>query len=334
MQVTDTVLRQGAALFSVDPESLQSLGGSDGAVYAGETSILKFVPIQPDAPPKALDVVREKWDFASYLAENGVPAAQPLRSRHGALIETLSEAGATWVVTLSKRVPGRHIDWQTIGENSDAIIEAWGRLLGRMQALAKNYAGGAHLPGGIDEARGFTRWSETACRDEAITQKWREMEATLTLLPMDRDAYGLAHNDLHPGNFLVDTGPDGKPGLTVIDFDVCHHHWFFIDLAIALFPAAVGWMHSTQPGETREMFVRRFWQRFMAGYTQENALGNEWLERIPLGLKYRQLLLYVVFNAEWQHPNEQQQEMLRAWRRAIVNDTPVSECAFWQSQID
>ncbi len=334
MQVTDTLLRQGAGLFGVDPESLRSLGGSDGAVYAGETAILKFVPIQPGAPSDALDAIREKWDFASYLAENGVPAAQPLRSHGGALIETLSEGGMVYAVTLSKRAPGRHIDWQTIGENSDAICEAWGRLLGRMQALAKNYAGGAHLPGGIDEARGFTRWCEIACRDAAVTQKWREMEATLAGLPIDRDSYGTVHNDLHPGNFLMDIGPDGRPALTVIDFDVCHHHWFFIDLAIALFPAAAGWMRSTRPGETREMFLRRFWQHFMAGYIRENALGNEWLARIPLGLKYRQLLLYVVFTAEWQHPNEQQRQMLQAWRGAIVNDTPVSEIAFWHSQID
>ena len=330
MQVTDPILRRGAALYGVDPELLHSLGGSDGAVYAGEHAILKFVPIQPDTQPDALDIVREKWEFANYLAENGVPVARPLRSCQGRLLETLVEDGATYVVTLSARAPGKHIDWQTIGENSDAIVEAWGRVLGRMQALGKTFTGGAHLPSGLDEARGFTGWCETACRDEAVLQKWREMEATLAGLPVDREAYGPVHNDLHPGNFLVDMGPDGQPTLTIIDFDVCHHHWYFIDLAIALFPAAIGWMRAMQPGETREEFLHRFGRRFMAGFSQENTLEPKWLDLIPLGLKYRQLLLYVVFHAEWKEPGEFQQQMLKDWRRAIVNDMPVSEVAFWE----
>ncbi|MFN2155445.1 MAG: phosphotransferase enzyme family protein [Anaerolineae bacterium] len=324
MEVADSVLREGARLYGADPAALHSRGGMDGAVYEyeqeGRGRILKFVPTTQDK----IDQVRAKWAFADYLAQHGVRVGRPLPSESGALLEVVQGEDATWAVTLSERVPGRHPDWKGTPAYSDAIFEAWGQTLGRMHALARRYTGGAALPHAAEEVASFTDWCARACQDDAMVARWREMAETLAALPQDRAGYGVVHNDLHPWNFLV-SEERGGPVVTVIDFDVCLHHWFVCDLATAFFPAVTGWIPITRPGMERAAFLRHAWERFMAGYERENVLDAAWLAHLPTFLKYRQMLLYVVFADEWQAPNEWQVETLRQWQSSILSGTPVVE---------
>lgn len=324
MEVAEAVLREGTRLYGADPAALRSRGGMDGAVYEyeqnGQGRILKFVP----TPADKVDQVREKWAFADYLAEHGVRACRPLPSQGGALLELVHGDQVTWAVTLSERMPGQHPDWKGAPEYSDAIFEAWGQVLGRMHALAQCYRGGAALPHAAEEVASFTAWCARVCGDEAMVERWHEMAATLAALPQEREGYGVVHNDLHPWNFLV-SEEDGKPAVTVIDFDVCLHHWFVCDIATAVFPAAVGWIPTTWPEMGRAAFLRHVWRLFMAGYNRENTLHAAWLAHMPTFLKYRQMLLYVVFSSEWQAPSKGQAGMLRQWGEWILSGAPVVE---------
>lgn len=324
MEVSEAALREGARLYGADPGALRPRGGSDGAVYEteqeGEGRILKFVPTAPDK----VDQVREKWAFADYLAGQGVRVCRPLPSQRGALLEIVQGEDGTWAVTLSARMPGRHPDWKGPPAYSDAVFEAWGGVLGRMHALTQRYTGGDALPHAAEEVQGFTEWCARACGDEAMVARWHEMADTLAALPQEPDGYGVVHNDLHPWNMLVNE-EDGRPAIAVIDFDVCLHHWFVCDMATAFFPVVAGWVPTTQPGMDRPAFLRHAWGRFMDGYGRENRLDAAWLAHMPTFLKYRQMLLYVVFSDEWASPGEGQVEMMRQWRAAILSGAPVIE---------
>jgi Ser/Thr protein kinase RdoA (MazF antagonist) len=326
MEVSEVLLREGARLYGADPGALRARGGSDGAVYEyeqdGQGRILKFVPTAADQ----VDRVRAKWAFAAYLAGHGVRVCRPLPSREGTLLELVQDADVTWAVTLSERVPGEHPDWSGSPEYSDAVFEAWGQVLGRMHALAQHYTAGDVLPHAAEEVQGFTEWCARACGDQAMVARWREMAGTLAALPRERAGYGVVHNDLHPWNFLV-REEEGKPAVAVIDFDVCLHHWFVCDIATAFFPVVVGWIPTTWPGMERPAYLRHTWERFMAGYERENVLDEAWLAHMPTFLKYRQMLLYVVFTSEWQAPDPGQAKLLRDWKESILSATPVVEWA-------
>jgi Ser/Thr protein kinase RdoA (MazF antagonist) len=85
MIVNPETLQTGAELFELDGDELRSLGGTDGAVYSEEHSVLKFVPTSPDKLP----ATQAKLDFARYLRENDVPIAAPLASIQGKLLEII-----------------------------------------------------------------------------------------------------------------------------------------------------------------------------------------------------------------------------------------------------
>ena len=62
----------------------------------------------------------------------------------------------------------------------------------------------------------------------------------------------------------------------------------------------------------------------MAGYNQENALDPFWLQKLPIFLSYRRMLLLIFFSDAWgKSPNRWQENHLRTWRQGIVNDIPV-----------
>lgn len=319
MQVNDIVLEKGAFLFQMEPSALRSLGGSDGAVYehSSEThpSILKFVPTKPER----IQIAREKWEFVDYLAHHGVSVCQPVLSRNGQLLEVVQDGEATWLVSSTVKAAGEHVNWENVGEHADAIFEEWGRVMGQMHALTQAYTGGQHIEGWREECQSFSRWSSD---EPAIHDKWDALTLDLAALPETPGGYGLIHNDLHPHNFLVRIA-GGRPHITVIDFECCVHHWLITDIAIALFFPLVGWLRSPDKEMSREAFVRRFWDRFMAGYRQENMLDPAWLKHLPTLLKHHQILLYIVFSHEWQERNEWQTRTLDDWRRKILNDAPV-----------
>ena len=323
MQVDDSVLQQGTSLFDTLPSALHSLGGMDGAVYDferdGQAYIIKFVPTERDR----VQVTRAKWQFVDYLARNGVAVVRPVLSCNGELVQVVEDEAKLYVVFCYEKAPGDHAKWDRGTAANDLLFETWGQVMGRMHALTKGYEGGAEIGDWKGEHASFAAW----CGDDAVRHKWLELGDYLETLPQDVDSYGLIHNDLHPNNFVV-TYVGDRPQITVIDFEVCNHHWFACDIATALYPIAVGWVRLPDKRMPHLEFAQRAYDHFMVGYRRENQIDDAWLARLPQFLSYRRMLLHTVFTDEWKSRNEWQEKMLQEWRQAILDERPVLDIEF------
>jgi len=319
-----------AVAFEFDPASLVLLSAQaqgDGWVYKGTRpdgeAVLKIAPAE-ETDTKVRDA---RMAFVQYLAERGASIARPLPSREGEWIVTRDEGERTLTATAYVRAFGGHLgrrmEGQSLGSWNEALYAEWGRVMGRIHALGRAFAHepiAAHLPTWEGEVVHMTDW----CRDAAVKEKWVEMRQFLETLPQTDDGFGPIHNDLHPQNFLV--GFDrGKLALTVVDFDVCNHHWFMTGIGIALYHAmwAGGWQVDQRP------FVRRFVPAFLAGYREENPLSVAWVEHLHAFLQYRELLMFTVFSDAWRGSRGGwQRQQLRMWRERILSGRPVVNVTF------
>jgi amicoumacin kinase len=299
MEISNETPQAGAARFGVDTVTLRPLGGMDGVVYTcerdGTPYVLKFTP----TPADKLPTLRAKLDFVRYMGDHGVSVARPIPSAAGEWIELLnpdahSQAGTLYAVTLSERAPGEQVFQTNLW--GERLFEEWGRVIGQMHRLTRDYGEARAWPGGLigtweDEHRSFAEW----CPDDDARAKWQALGECLRALPVDRDSFGLIHNDPHPYNFMVCAAADGAPRITLFDFDVCNYHFFVTDIGIAVYHALFA---PRQAGESDDAFARRFVDCFRRGYGRENQLSDAWWARLPLFVKYRQILLYVVMSGD------------------------------------
>ena len=146
-------------------------------------------------------------------------------------------------------------------------------------------------------------------------EEWQQVGEVLRALPQPHDAFGLIHNDPHAGNFLID-----GDSLTVLDFDVCTHHWFALDLAIAVFHPS--WEKRYGEPQAVRAFGRHFWDRFVAGYTRENRLDGFWLAQLPTFMNYRRILFFIALAGQGGKPHSWVRRQLTDLRKAILADQP------------
>jgi Ser/Thr protein kinase RdoA (MazF antagonist) len=150
-----------------------------------------------------------------------------------------------------------------------------------------------------------------------IHSKYDCLIAELHALPKDVDSYGLVHFDFNDGNFTVDYD---NGDITVFDFDDCCYFWFMFELA-STWESGIGWVSSRPLAERRD-FMDHYMDQVMEGYTRENALSNEWLDRLPLFLRMVQMQELMHYAQYLDKPYEKIQAGLRYKIRCIEEDIP------------
>lgn len=296
-------LVNAASLYGVAAAELSSLGAFESDVYGfdgpGGPAILKVM-----APGhRTADQVQAEVDWLLALVEEGVPVAEPLRSRAGNWVETLPETGH--VVVAYARAPGanpRPADW------TPPMIEQWGGLLGRLQAHARSWTPpGPRRYSLVDQTylrRLDTLAAEFPAFHAAAGRLLAEAEPLLTgavgtnadpitdpttdpVAEAGRDS-GLIHADLHHGNLLLHDGL-----LVAIDFDDCAYGSYAFDLAMPIY-YAVRSQRDTSAEKAMEAFVPSFIRGFRR-FAPDPAGGAYALD---LALRFRQAELVLALRVK------------------------------------
>jgi Ser/Thr protein kinase RdoA (MazF antagonist) len=270
-------------------------------------------------PPSSIEA---ELDWIKYLEEHEVPVVRAVLSDKGHLFEIVEVEDGCFSAVVFEKARGVIAGELKDGWHSDLFRE-WGRVMGRMHALAKAYSPGDGRPRRyewFDDA--YLKTDRHIPADQPrVKEKFHLLIDKLHLLPKNDDSYGLIHADFHKRNFFVDEGR-----ITLFDFDDCQYCWFAGDIAVSLFSVIVREKEEAK----RIAAARGFLEYFLEGYTAENMLDPAWLTRLPLFLKLREMINYIDGSVHWDmnRLTSGQKVFIDNYRFNIENDVPLIDMDF------
>lgn len=139
----------------------------------------------------------------------------------------------------------------------------------------------------------------------------------------NKDTYGLIHGDVCQGNFFLN---DDK--ITLIDFQDCEHNYFIFDLAAVIYFA----VENSFNGNDINSYSIEFIKALLKGYRKECNIDSFWIEKIPLFLKLREMLSFIILHCYWdvESFDEDRKALLNLYRKNIEYDIPVLNIDFKQ----
>ena len=312
----EDILAQISTKYAMDPGSLKKIGGFENYIYGYTLNEKEYVLRITHSSHRNSDMVQGELEWVEYLSLNGADVCRPIVSINNQLVETVPLADHQYfIATAFEKALGRHI---TASDINDSLFYTWGKVIGRMHRLTKNYAPinlvTKRLPWYEDKL--FTDCKSYLPEGHAlVAEKLIALMNKLKTLPQDRDSYGLIHTDVHHGNFFLNDGD-----ITVFDFDDCSYMFFVSDIAIALFYCLL----KMDTPEDRLAFANRFLEAFLRGYREENQLADYWISLLPDFLKLRELELYVVVyrSCDMDNPGPWESNYMRNRKASIENDIP------------
>lgn len=303
--------------YGIQSDQLRSIGHSGSDVREFHLNGIRYVLRLKQCNPGDLDLLYGEVHWISYLSARGISVSDVIPSETGGLFEEAEVGGVRFAAVVFRAAEGEApVDF--VDRWDDEFYRQWGGLVGRMHEISRSYAPPS-------EKYRRPHWHETEdiavekyapAGEAGVLRGSKRLFERLRRLPTDPRSYGLIHADLHRGNFFVKEGV-----FTVFDFGSCQYCWFTYDIAVCLYHA----VFSTPEGRDPKDFGNHFLKEFMRGYEEANSSCVIWLDKIPLFLKLRRLVMYVDMVRFWDLSNisPKREEFLERHRSGIEADTPV-----------
>lgn len=322
-KIREEVLREAVHKYSDGEFGSQLISTSMNGIYSVQNQERDYI-LRFSHPLKAESQIRGEIEFIQYLYSGGADVVKPLLSKGKTFVEKVG-SNKKLIVSAFERAVGNAVDINNKDIWNDKLFFTWGKTIGKIHRLTKTY-----IPS--SNACKRNAWNEESIcvensifspdlivsdTNQVVCRKWKKLLSELNSLPKDKDSYGLVHSDLHMLNFFVNEGR-----ITVFDFDDCCYNWFSYDIAVAFYDSLYGIPFMER--NLRKEFIKRFSNSFFEGYFMENNLSDYWIDKIPLFMKFRDFLLYMVSIAHLNinSMDIEEREMFNHIRINLENDIP------------
>ncbi|MCC3376279.1 phosphotransferase enzyme family protein [Cohnella sp. REN36] len=260
-----------------DADTLSFWRASSNFVYTfsrrGERHFLRFIHEDDNRPER----IEAELRFVSYLIGQGYPAAAPVRSEEGRLIETVSTDSGQYYGVVFEHARGQSLPADRMSEEHCA---AWGRSLAELHRLAEAYVEESPMRRGWEDT---LIWASSILlrdpRDEELLPALHALRIRLSELPAGPGVTGMIHYDFEWDNLRY-IPEEGR--FAVYDFDDAMTHWFAMDVASAL----------SDLQDQRDDRTGGLQGSFVEGYRSVRALGEDELDLFPVFRQYADFYRY------------------------------------------
>jgi Ser/Thr protein kinase RdoA (MazF antagonist) len=133
----DTILHEAMRRYAIAPDKIHLLDSFESIVYEFEREGKGFVLRIGHSFRKSEALIQGEVDWINHLARGGVSVARAIPSENGKLVEVIDDAqGGQFLVTAFIKAKGQK-PW--VAGWTSTRYENYGRLLGKMHALAVDY---------------------------------------------------------------------------------------------------------------------------------------------------------------------------------------------------
>lgn len=316
---TEKILKFFLESFRLESE-IKKLGDFENYVFEVYREEQPYILRITHSSHRSADEILAELDWMNYLYEQNVNCPTAFKSTKNQLIEVLPAGdGSLFYACLFSKVNGYPVKINST-EFNDQLFTAWGKAIGQMHSVTKNYQPSERLklrPSWEEEE--LLNIEAYVPNEMEIINNTKLLISELKSLPRSKENFGLIHSDIHSGNFFY----DGE-SVHVFDFDDCSYHWYASDIAIPLYYSIFYGYQSASVGE-REQFAIKFLTQFIEGYEKYNALPEGWKEQMPLFFKLRDITLYAVLHKKIlpEGRDENLNQMLEALKWRIINKEPI-----------
>lgn len=256
----------------VDADTLVRCGPASSNIVAGVTAGERMYYLRFNhESERTAGYYAAEMAFVERLAARGAPVARPVRSKAGALVETVPTEMGLFHAVLLEAVPGEDLELPDMDEPS---LRAWGRAMAGLHIAAEGY-----------EGRGRPDWREhlafarttIPAAEGAAHGELAVVEGALGALRPDASRVGLIHFDMEADNMRWQ---DGAPG--IFDFDDCARYPCAADVACALRDLYEDKIERIDLADGRL-------RTFVEGYRSARPLPEDDLRRLPLFVRAHNL---------------------------------------------
>lgn len=290
---SDGILQEAIQRYGIPKDGIKAIDTFESFIYEYEKEGKGYILRIGHSMRKNKALIQGEVDWINYLARGGVSVAQAVPSQSGELVEAIEdEQDGQFLVTAFIRAEGQQ-PW--LAGWSTERYESYGELLGKMHALAVSYQPNPAWRRPEWDADSFSFIEQYLPVTEiGAHREYQSVLRHIHSLPIEKNCYGLIHQDAHQNNFFI----DANGAITLFDFDECAYSWFINDIAIVLFYIS---MDAEEFGySSLASFTTEFMVHFLQGYSQAFTVEHSWLKEIPTFLKLRELELYAVAHRDFE----------------------------------
>lgn len=315
----DQILAKAAQLFNTTAPQLKYIGGFESFVYEFVTNNKFHILKITHTIRRTVNNLIGEVEFVNHLALNGVSVSKAVKSINNRFVEEVLSTKGFFLVYAFEKAPG-----SMIGNNEWDIekLYKWGQLTATINLHSQSFYPSSEVfkrNNWLDETQYYFDLFIPKSEKE-VRKKTYALLAKIDKLPKNRKNFGLAHNDLHYGNFFYYYGK-----LTAFDFDDCTFHYYVNDIAIALYHL----IEIKRPELSVTKYIDFFKEHYIGGYNSILPITDFWLRTIPDFLKLRNTLIYATFYQRYdiKKLTEKQLQIMEKHKKMILDDKWVNENA-------
>jgi Ser/Thr protein kinase RdoA (MazF antagonist) len=263
-----------ARCWDADATGLVHLRTGENSVWRATLAGKPFVLRITAEPHRSSAQLEAELAFVNHLQAGGLAVARPQSMAGGAYVLDTSALVATQErthATVFSWLAGRHFSYHS-PDVDRPLFHLWGETMARLHQLSRAFEPGAapRRPDWPDDRLAGCSLDGVVLDSETVRLR-DELVGRIRRLTPEPTHYGMVHGDFERGNFVLDSGSIG-----LFDFDDCCRHWFFWDIACAL------WVFRNATAEERARILGWFLEGYAVVREPDARCIDHWSELIRL----------------------------------------------------